>query len=494
MKNNMKYEIVNDKVTPIPVVGQFQGIGRASWDWWQVVGELIDNTLTVDGDTKVNIILDSKNKTFTIKDNSIGIPGKDLENVVSLGKKVNQGKQLLSYSGVGMKSAIYWMGTDFEIITKPRSENNHMVYKLTPNFDSTDTSDKPATFTLEKRMDEMHPYGTVLKIKNLKHFPKVINKMYEAQTYLGATYSDFLKSGKLEVMINYIQSKDTSTFLLEPIMPLLNNKHNILDPDKNVGGNEWEEEDTLVGDGWEVYIKAGRKLHPKNAIEFYGNTNFDLVSDVYGEYSSPYDWKAKTSGINFKMNGKIILFNTETPTSRSESLCVEVDIINGIEPAMQKVSMNTSTVEYKEMMESVKVWLDKNGFRQRTKIGTQSLGENKDVRDRFVEVIKDDDIMRMEWGISLDTFEEQVSTETTLKGGRPDIFINGNFKKVIVECKKEEIKGVDVSQAAGYAVETKSDLILMVAQKITTSGTYYQKMWKRKLNIDIIFVNILKHK
>ena len=92
-----EHKVISNNVVPKPVVGQFKSIGRASWKWWQVVGELIDNTITVDRNTEVSMILDTFTKEFTIKDNSIGIPGKDLEDVISLGKKVNQGKQLLFF-------------------------------------------------------------------------------------------------------------------------------------------------------------------------------------------------------------------------------------------------------------------------------------------------------------------------------------------------------------------------------------------------------------
>ena len=80
-------------------------------------------------------------KTIIIKDNSIGMPGKYVEFCVSIGKKVNEGQQLLSFSAVGLKGAIYSLGKDFEIITKPRSEND-MVYQLTPNFTSDDPAEK----------------------------------------------------------------------------------------------------------------------------------------------------------------------------------------------------------------------------------------------------------------------------------------------------------------------------------------------------------------
>ena len=95
--------------------------------------------------------------------------------------------------------------------------------------------------------------------------------------------------------------------------------------------------------------------------------------------------------------------------------------------------------------------------------------------------------------LSLDSFDQQVMTEANMAGGRADIYVKGTNKKVIIEAKKEEIKGIDVSQAAGYAVEVEADLILLVAQRRTTSGKAYQSMWKKKLNIDIIFVNILDH-
>ena len=52
---------------------------------------------------------------------------------------------------------------------------------------------------------------------------------------------------------------------------------------------------------------------------------------------------------------------------------------------------------------------------------------------------------------------------------------------------------VEKPKTPGYAVEVEADLILLVAQRRTTSGKAYQSMWKKKLDIDIIFVNILDH-
>ena len=495
MKNiNDTYSVVDDNVVPPVVVGSYKGIARASWDWWQVVGELIDNTITIDGKTRVTVLLDTIGKTFTIRDNSIGIPGRDLESVVAIGKRVNIGKQLLSYSGVGMKSAIYWMGTDFELVTKPRSESGHWVYKLTPNFNTaSDDDNMPVSFKLVKWVDELRPYGTDITVKGLakKNFPKTISSMDKAISYLNCTYEEYLESGKLEVDFSFQQSKNINTYQLEPIKALLTNKNNILDSIKNVGANEWEKEDTLKGNGWEVKIKAGRKLYPEVALDYYQATNQKLVTDVYNGLS-PYQWSSKTSGINFKMHGKVLLFHAHKASSRSESIVVEVDLVRGIQPSMQKVDMNTSTAEYAEMISKVNTWLKDNGFRSRTKVGTQALGENIDVRDKYKQVIKEDAVLRAEWGISLDKFDKQVSTETNLKGGRPDIYVNGDYKKVIIECKKEVIDGNSISQAVGYTLETKADMIIMVAQKMTTSGTHYQQMYSKLLNIPILFVNILE--
>ena len=73
------------------------------------------------------------------------------------------------------------------------------------------------------------------------------------------------------------------------------------------------------------------------------------------------------------------------------------------------------------------------------------------------------------------------------------MYINGDNKKIIVECKKEVIDGTAISQAAGYALEKNADMIIMVAQDMTDSGTYYQSMWTKQLEIPIIFENILNY-
>ena len=495
---NKEYKTIDDSVTPKPKVGAYTSIGRFTADWWQVASELIDNTIVHSRDTKVIITLDTSKKTFLIKDNSIGIEGKYLESVISAGERVNTDDQVFSFSGMGMKASIYHMGTSFVIETKPRSEAGHNVYKLTPNFVvGEDPNSMLATFKTEGKVDKMRGYGTTITVSGLKNYPHTVNGIDKAVVWLGATYAERLESGQLEIDINFLQSNNKmTTFTVEPIKPLLTNKNAMLDTKINVGENEWEQEDTIKGDagnGWEVKIKAGRKLHPENAEKYYDSTNRKLVTDVYSDTSSPYNWTEKTSGIDFKMHGKVIVFNTERATSRSTSLCVEIDMIKGIEPAMNKMFLNTGTAEYKEMMVTLKEWLEDNGFRSRTKVGTQALGENKDVRDKYRDAIRDDEIKRAEWGISLDTFDEQVSTETQFRGGRPDVYINGDNKKIIVECKKEVIDGTAISQAAGYALEKNADMIIMVAQDMTDSGTYYQSMWTKQLEIPIIFENILNY-
>ena len=143
--------------------------------------------------------------------------------------------------------------------------------------------------------------------------------------------------------------------------------------------------------------------------------------------------------------------------------------------------------ESKEMIGVVKDWLKEHGFRRRSKVGTQVIGENHDVRDEYKRVIKENALLRQEWGVSLDEFDEQVSIETELNIGRPDILVTGRNKTIVVEAKKEEIRGQDVSQAAGYAAEIGADQIILVAQRLTPSGTSAMAMWKKILDINIIF-------
>ena len=88
-----EYQIVHENARPAPaVVAGLVSLGRQSWNFWQAVSELIDNTITFDGNTHVNITIDTVLKTFRIKDDSIGIPGEDLLKVFTAGKRVNKGK------------------------------------------------------------------------------------------------------------------------------------------------------------------------------------------------------------------------------------------------------------------------------------------------------------------------------------------------------------------------------------------------------------------
>jgi len=497
-----------------PYVGQYQGIGRQGLDFWGAVSELIDNTLTVTGKTLCTITLDRKNGTLTISDNSIGIKGVDLQDVISLGKKVNQGKQLLSYSGVGMKAALYFLGNHFDIFTKPESED--VLYKLTPNFNTkTDPSEKLADFSVTKMSPiledgTMMPAGTKIIIRDLVEYPK--NSQSEDVTIqmLRATYADYLESGKLTLRFMFIpESKKgkIATYNLTPLRPLLSNDLRVIDKKLLVGANEPRKSDTLNSNptdthlDWEVKIEAGWKLHPKVAMEYYISSQPNLVYDNYGirggtKCNSPYDWTAETGGVNFKTSGignstdgKILMFNQFGASSRKEGLWVGVTLVRGIEPTMIKNAIRKDA-NYNDMEKSVIKWLTENGFRSRVKTGMLHLGEADHVRDKFVDHLRTDVLLRQSWGIDLDRFDQQVITENELSGGRVDVGVMGDCKTVAIECKKEVITGQDVSQGAGYALDMGADLLVLVAQKITATGAHMMTLWKDKLGIDIVFYNI----
>tara|TARA_A100001201_G_scaffold132938_1_gene119839 strand:+ start:1412 stop:3025 length:1614 start_codon:yes stop_codon:yes gene_type:complete len=499
-------------ITPNSYVGAYQGMGRQGLEFWSAISELVDNTLTVDGQTICQVTVDRKNGTVTIQDNSIGIKGVDLEGgqMMSIGKPVNAGRQLLSYSGVGMKAALYFLGNEWEIITKPDTEDK--VYKLKPNFNTrTDNGGKQADFDLSVSDDTERPTGTKIIIKDLNVLPKTMQTEDVTVQMLRATYADYLESGKLTLRLIFIpegKRGKTNTYNLTPLRPLLSNDLNVLDADSLIGANEPKATGTLKSDSedthldWEIDIKAGWKLHPTNAMEYYGKTNPALVHDNYGtrggtKPNSPYAWGGDTGGVNFKttgiggtdMGGKILLFNKLQASSRKEGLWVEVTLKKGIEPTMVKNDMKKDA-NFKDMEEKLKVWLEENDFRSRVKAGHLHLGEAKHVRDKFVEHLRQDSLLRQSWGISLDTFDQQVITENELSGGRVDVGVLGDYKTVAVECKKEVISGQDVSQGAGYALDMGADLLVMVAQKMTPTGAHMQTLWKDKLGIDIVFFNI----
>ena len=213
--------------------------------------------------------------------------------------------------------------------------------------------------------------------------------------------------------------------------------------------------------------------------------------------NSPYAWTGETCGVCFKttgigdskLGGKVLQFNTLGASSRKEGLWVEVTLKKGITPNMIKIGMKKDE-NFNDMEEKLVKWMEKNKLRSRVKTGMLHLGENKDVRDKFIYHLKHSPLLRQQYGISLDSFEQQVIKENELSGGRVDVGIYGDKMTVAVECKKEVINGQDVSQGAGYALEMGADLLIMVAQDITATGAHMQSLWTDKLGIDVIFFNI----
>jgi hypothetical protein len=500
-------------VKPEYVVGAYQGIGRQGLEFWSAISELIDNTLTVDKNTKCRVVVDKKNKIITIMDDSIGIKGDDLEagRMMSIGRKVNPGRQLLSKSGVGMKAALYFLGNHFDVITKPESED--VIYKLTPNFNTlNDPGDKIADFDFSASDNKTNQSGTKIIIRDLNTFLKTQQTEDVVVQMLRATYADYLESGKLHLDLTFIPAGKTGSpysYNCTPLRPLLSNDLNILDSKLRVGVNEPRVSGTLKSDpedthlDWEIDVKGGWKLHPEQAWKYYtGKNQTALVFDNYSirggtKTNSPYAWSSETSGVNFKtvgiggvdMGGKILQFNKLAASSRKEGLWVEVTLKKGITPTMMKNDMKRDD-NYKDMEAKLIEWLKVNELKSRVKAGYLHLGELGEVRDKFAYHIYRDGLLRSEWGVSLDTFDQQVIKENQLTGGRVDIGIYGDKKTVAVECKKEQIDGQAVSQGVGYALCMGADLLVLVAQDITASGDHMIALWQKKLGIDIQFFNI----
>jgi hypothetical protein len=502
MEDVLDVKTDNEKIiSGKPYVGLWKGLGRTAFQFWQLIAELIDNTMTVDGKTNCKVTIDIPNKQIIITDDSIGIAGKDLVEVISMGKRVNEGKQLFSFSGIGMKPAICSLGNEFYIQTKPRCEDN-MVYILKPKFTLNDPDGKIAEFSVESKKCDITPYGTTIVINDIKIYPKTITSFNSMIRYIGATYADYLEYGDLKITVKYIQTSNITREEVKPVRPLLSNKNNIIDSNLMLGQNEPEFKNvSLKGDGWEVLVSAGRKAYPETAREYYLSKESKLYNDVYGVESSPYGWSYRTSGVQFKTQGigkdvtkgKILLFHELIASSRAESFWCEVSLVSGIEPGMIKSTLNETTENYQNMIKSLDNWLKDRGFRQRAKSGMLHYSENKEVRDKWVSSLKEDVKLITAYGINLNKFKQQVSTETYLPIGKPDVFIESDIRTIVVECKKEEIKSIDVSQAAGYAVESNADSIILVGQGISTCGSKAQEMWSTKLQIPIIFDPIQKH-
>lgn len=184
-------------ITVLPSDRLFKELGNNSYNFVDVVSELIDNSLGAKGENKLHIAIEiglsnkHENSYFKISDNASGIAMDHLARALS--PAATSGGETLNEHGLGLKQAIASLGELDYIITKEHLMSqavkiNELRFGEIP-FENIDVEWK---------------CGTEICIKNMTNLVETNIKKYDHNIiwYLGARYRRYLREDNPEMSIS----------------------------------------------------------------------------------------------------------------------------------------------------------------------------------------------------------------------------------------------------------------------------------------------------
>lgn len=319
------------KIQVFPSDNIFAELGKNTYDFKDLLSELIDNSIAASGNVKpvrvvIDIYTDSSGKPveFIIRDNATGIPPDKLGVAITPAgiRSVNS----LNEHGLGMKQAISALGTLKYLATKTVGESKARVVL---KFQFGEIPIYEADFDSEA--------GTEIAITNLSPLvtanPTSITR--SLSKYLGARYRRFLKPDNkfldLTVnvkkqfngqILNYWEVKEVKPYYFHPYTR--SNKPVIM-------------KYPISGTGWMAELTFG--YAPQESE--YAELGIDFPNKF-----DPYHVSLNRQGLDIMLHDRVILFHQLAelglvPVRHPDynSVRGEIDLIEGFSTAITKNSM-----------------------------------------------------------------------------------------------------------------------------------------------------------
>jgi hypothetical protein len=317
----------------------FNELGNNTYDFTDLVSELIDNSLAARLPQGVKIELEihvdehGTPKEFVIRDNGSGIPQEKLG--LAIAPAGMQSKGSLNEHGLGMKQAVAALGELKYLATRTPGEADARVI-LKFKYGSLDVYHAP--FASDS--------GTEICVKNLK--PAVITdqtKIRSLTRYLGARYRRFLKPErkvmdlKLDIINPYRFRLDDSesnnverTWTIEEVRPVYfhpSTRRN----EPVISRME------LSGPGWKAKLTFG--YAPDKDKGEFEELGLDPVPRT-----DPYYVSLRKQGLDIIMNDRVIKFHQLSEIAivnerhnSFNSVRGEIDLLSGFSTAITKNSI-----------------------------------------------------------------------------------------------------------------------------------------------------------
>lgn len=316
-------------IVVLPSDALFEELGKNSYDYKDLLSELIDNSIAAaeaDSLLKVKITLNVDNNgnklRFIYNDNAKGICREKLGDALSPGKI--QTRNSLNEHGLGMKQAIAALGKLEYLCTKSRNQEKACcVTRL--GFGNIDV--------LELDWDQ--PCGTEICVTDLKPIvdvnPTSISR--SITHYLGARYRRFLKKDapKMELLISLFNEDSGSTqneWCVTEEKPIYFDPHTRLN--KPVFTNF-----KLKGTSWEARLTFG---YAPASDDDYQELGLEKPTKF-----APYHVSIKHQGFDVIFHERVILFHQlselgiiEARHNHFNLIRGEIELISGFQTAITK--------------------------------------------------------------------------------------------------------------------------------------------------------------
>jgi hypothetical protein len=452
--SNLKTAASTVRVAPSDNI--FTELGKNTYDYKDLLSELIDNSIAASGNSRpvrvvIDVYVDVSNRPveFVIRDNASGIPPEKLGIAITPAgiRSINS----LNEHGLGMKQAISALGTLKYLATKTASEPNARVVL---KFQFGEIPIYESDFDSES--------GTEIAITNLSPIvtanPTSITR--SLSKYLGARYRRFLKpdNKSLDLTINlrkqfngqitnYWEVKEAKPYYFHPYTRT--NKPVIL-------------KHPLSGDGWKAELTFGYAPQESEYAEMGIDppTKFD-----------PYYVSLNRQGLDVILHNRVILFHQLNelgfvPIRHSDynSVRGEIDLIEGFSTAITKNSIIYDN-NFRDCIDEIASIL------KGEKAGPDGQKKNylllKTYPDQIPEKLLRDRLAAWLQSNPLNQ-RSDVKTEFVVQGieGYIDILADGEAW----ELKTDQANALDVYQLFMYMDVGKFDKGYLVAKGFTTGA------------------------
>ena len=411
----------------VPSDSLFDELGKNSYDYKDLLSELIDNSIAARESTerlKIVITLDVDNNgnklLFTYNDNAKGICREKLGDALSPGRI--QTANSLNEHGLGMKQAIAALGKLKYLCTKTKDQQK-ACYVNRLGFGIIDIFE----------IDWDQPYGTEICVSSLKPIVDInqTNISRSIVHYLGARYRRFLKKDapKMELVIRIF---NTDTNSIQNEWYVTEEKPIYFSPSTRRNEPVFSNFE-LKGASWKARLTFG---YAPSSDDDYQELGIEKPTKF-----TPYHVSIKNQGFDVIFHDRVILFHQlselgiiEARHNHFNLIRGEIELISGFQTAITK-NLMIHDEAFADLISQVRKIL--NG---------EQPGPNKQTKDYLKRISHTDEIPER---LLRDRLADWLKTNPAI----------GPKKEVTIEYSVDGIEGFIDILADGEAWELKTGSI-----------------------------------